>query len=340
MQEKARKIFHIYICIFFCLCFWTEWHLVGSKLPILEISEVYNWMELVFTMLPLLFFVYAFAAVCSGLKESRSAMFALRISSIYVLLHYLRQMLLTGIHNVTLIVIGVLVIFVCKLFFSSGLRALFPKESRKLGVLGWIGILLYSLPFILLITVGVQYIDARRFSKAVDVESLNMTGNEVSDGLMLFRPMESWQLDSTSTRDYPYTSYHYTDDEDKVRVISSIAEYGTERKEHIWFINDESEISPKYYVSQIDNYSEKLDKKVIYIDTYLYTINYQDVRWTYATVYYENCEKSLSLSVLDYAERDFSREIIRDFLLDAEFDLRPRLAEEQGIDDIIDSNDY
>lgn len=93
MQEKARKIFHIYICIFFCLCFWTEWHLIGSKLPILEISEVYNWMELVFTMLPLLFFVYAFAAVCSGLKESRSAMFALRISSIYVLLHYLRQML-------------------------------------------------------------------------------------------------------------------------------------------------------------------------------------------------------------------------------------------------------
>jgi hypothetical protein len=131
-------------------------------------------MELVFMMLPLLFFVYAFAAVCSGLKESRSAMFALRISSIYVLLHYLRQMLLTGIHNVTLIVIGVLVIFVYKLFFSSGLRVLFPKESRRLDALGWIGILLYSLPLILLITVGIQYIDARRFSKPVDVGSLNL----------------------------------------------------------------------------------------------------------------------------------------------------------------------
>jgi hypothetical protein len=217
---------------------------------------------------------------------------------------------------------------VYKLFFSSGLRALFPKESRKLGVLGWIGILLYSLPFILLITVGVQYIDARRFSKAVDVESLNLTGNEVSDGLMLFRPMESWQLDSTSTREYPYTAYHYTDDEDKVRVISSIAEYGTERNEHIWFINDESELSHEYYVSQIDNYSERFDKKVVYIDTYLYTIDYQDIKWTYATVYYENCEKSLSVSILDYGERDYSREAIKDFLLDAEFDLRPRLAEE------------
>ena len=328
MQEKARNIFHIYICIFFCLCFWTEWHLIGSKLPILEISDVYNWKDVAFMMLPLLYFAYAFAAVGAGLKESRSALFALRISAIYVLLHYLRQMLLTGIYTLTLFVIGLLVVFVCKLFFSTGLRVLFPKESRRLGALGWIGILLYSLPLILLITVGIQYIDARRFSKPVDVGSLNMTGNEVSDGLMLFRPMESWQLDSTSTREYPYTSYHYTDDEDKVRVISSIAEYGTERNEHIWFINDESELSHEYYVSQIDNYSERFDKKVVYIDTYLYTIDYQDIKWTYATVYYENCEKSLSVSILDYGERDYSREAIKYFLLDAEFDLRPRLAEE------------
>lgn len=329
MQEKVRNTFQIYICIFFCLCFWTEWHLIGSKLAILEISDVYNWKDLAFTMLPLLFFLYAFAAVCAGLKESRSALFALRISAIYTLLHFIRQMLLTGtIYKLHLIVIGALLIFVCKLFFSSAVRTLFPKGTRKLGALGWIGVLIYSLPLILFITVGVESIDAKRFSKGVDVESLNMTGNEVSDGLMLFRPMESWQLDSTSTREYPYTSYHYTDDEDKVRVISSIAEYGTERNEHIWFINDESELSHEYYVSQIDNYSERFDKKVVYIDTYLYTIDYQDIKWTYATVYYENCEKSLSVSILDYGERDYSREAIKDFLLDAEFDLRPRLAEE------------
>lgn len=329
MQDKARNIFHIYIGIFFCLCFWTEWHLIGSKLAILEIADVYDWKDLVFTMLPLLFFGYAFAAVCAGLKESRSAIFALRISAIYVLLHYLRQILFVGaIYKLHLILLGALAIFVCKLFFSTGLRALFPKESRKLGLLGWIGILLYSLPLILLITVGIQSIDAKRFSKSVDVERLKIAENEVTDGLMLFLPMDSWQLDSTSTREYTYMSYHYTDGEDKVRVISSIAEYGAERKDHIWFINDESEISPKYYVNQFDSYSERLDKKIIYIDTYLYTMNYQDVRWTYATVYYENCEKSLSLSVLDYGTRDYSREIIRDFLLDAEFDLRPRLTEE------------
>lgn len=329
MQEKARKIFHIYICIFFCLCFWTEWHLIGSKLAILEISDVYNWKDLAFTMLPLLFFLYAFAAVCAGLKESRSALFALRISAIYTLLHFIRQMLLTGtIYKLHLIVIGALLIFVCKLFFSSAVRTLFPKGTRKLGALGWIGVLIYSLPLILFITVGVESIDAKRFSKSVDVERLKIAENEVTDGLMLFRPMDSWQLDSTSTREYTYMSYHYTDGEDKVRVISSIAEYGAERKDHIWFINDESEISPKYYVNQLDSYSERLDKKIIYIDTYLYTMNYQDVRWTYATVYYENCEKSLSLSVLDYGTRDYSREIIRDFLLDAEFDLRPRLTEE------------
>lgn len=329
MQEEARNTFHIYICIFFCLCFWTEWHLIGSKLAILEISDVYDWKDIAFSMLPLLYFGYAFAAICAGLKESRSAMFALRISAIYVLLHYLRQMLFTGtVYRLNLIVIGALAIFVCELFFSKESRTLFPKESRTLGALGWIGILIYSLPLILLLTVGVQSIDAKSFSKGVDVKCLNMNENEVSDGLMLYRPMDSWQLDSTSTREYPYTCYHYTDDEDRVRVISSIAEYGTERNEHIWFINDESEISPEYYVSQIDSYSERLDKKVIYIDTYLYTIDYDDVRWTYATVYYENCEKSLSMSVLDYGAQDYSREIIRDFLLDAEFDLRPRLAEE------------
>lgn len=329
MQDKARNTFHIYIGIFFCLCFWTEWHLIGSKIAILEIADVYDWKDLVFTMLPLLFFGYAFAAVCAGLKESRSAIFALRISAIYVLLHYLRQMLFAGaIYKLHVIVVVALAIFVCRLFFSAGLRTLFPKESRNIGALGWIGILLYSLPLILLFTVGIQSIDAKRFSKSVDVERLKIAEDEVTDGLMLFRPMDSWQLDSTSTREYTYMSYHYTDGEDKVRVISSIAEYGAERKDHIWFINDESEISPKYYVSQLDSYSERRDKKIIYIDTYLYTINYQDVRWTYATVYYENCEKSLALSVLDYGMRDYSREIIRDFLLDAEFDLRPRLTEE------------
>lgn len=329
MQEKARNTFHIYICIFFCLCFWTEWHLIGSNCAILEILDVYNWKTIAFKILPLLFFGYAFAAVCAGLKESRSALFALRISSIYVLLYYLSQLFLTGtVCKLYLIATSALALFVCKLFFSSGLLALFPKESRKLGALGWIGVLLYSLPLILYIIVDMQSIDAKLFSKGVNVEGLNMSDNEVSDGLMLFRPIGSWQLDSTSTREYPYTSYHYTVGEDKVRVISCIAEYGTERNEHIRFINDESEISSKYYVDQIDSYFEKIDKKVLYIDTYLYTIDYQDIRWTYATVYYENCEKSLSISVLDYGMRDYNREIIRDFLLDAEFDLRPRLFEE------------
>ena len=329
--ESTRNTFQIFLAIFFCLCFWGLWHLIESKLDILEIADVYPWEDLVLTMCPLLFFIYALVAVCNALKDSSSSLFPLRISAVYMFLHFTRHALLSGsIYKLYLIVLLFLLIFLYKLFSKNTAGRLFPKSSRTIGVLGSIGIVFYSIPLVLMSIALPDMISARSFSKKLPVESLCLKEGEVSDGLMLFYPEQGWQLDSTSTREYPYTYYHYTDtvSGDEVGVISSIAEYGTLRNEHIWFINDEAVIDPKYYVGEIGNFAETIGQRVIYIDSYLYQINYEDVRWTYGTVYYENCEKSLSVSIIDRGEKDYDTERIKSFLLSTEFDLRSRLVEE------------
>ena len=329
--ESTRNTFQIFLAIFFCLCFWGFWHLIESKIDILEIADVYPWEDLVLTMSPLLFFTYALAAVCNALKESSSSLFALRISAVYMFLHFTRQVLLSGsIYKLHLIVLLFLLIFLYKLFSKNTAGRLFPKNSRTIGVMGSIGIVFYSIPLVLMAIALPDMISPKSFSKKVLIENLYLKEGEVSDGLMLFYPENGWQLDSTSTREYPYTYYHYTDtiSGDEVGVISSIAEYGTLRNEHIWFIHDEAVIDPQYYVSEIGNFTETIGQRVIYIDSYLYRIDYEDVRWTYGTVYYENCEKSLSVSIIDKGEKDYDTERIKSFLLSAEFDLRSRLTKE------------
>ena len=328
---NIKSKFQVYIAIFFCLCFWGFWHLIESKLDILEIADVYPWEDLVLTMSPLLFFIYALVAVCNALKDSSSSLFALRISAVYMFLHFARQALLSGsIYKLHLIVLLFLLIFIYKLFSKNTAGRLFPKQIRTIGVIGTIGMVLYSIPLVLMAIVLPGMISAKSFSKQVSVEKMYLKDGEVSDGLMLFYPEQGWQLDSTSTREYPYTYYHYTDSVsgDEVGVISSIAEYGTLRNEHIWFINDEAVIDSQYYVGEIGNFTETIGQRVIYIDSYLYQINYEDVRWTYGTVYYENCEKSLSVSIIDRGDKDYDTERIKSFLISAEFDLRSRLTKE------------
>ena len=298
--ESKRETFEIFLTIFFCLCFWGMWHLLESKIDLLEIADVYPWTDIVLTMSPLLFFGYALASVCNALKDSSSTLFPLRISAIYMLLHFARQTLMSGaIHTLHLIILLFLLIFIYKLFSKKSGGLLYPKSCRTIGMFGVVGILIYSIPVILATFVLPDMISAKAFSKKVPVENLVIEDGAVCDGLMLFRPHDNWQLDSIRTREYPYTYYSYTDtvSQDQIGVISSIAEYGTLRNEHIWFINDEAVIDSQYYVGELDNCTETVGQRVLYIDSYLYKIGYEDVRWTYGTVYYENCEKSLSVSI-------------------------------------------
>lgn len=329
-KYHENRVFTGILAAFFSLCFWVLWHMIGDKFAVLEIMEVYGWKDVALTMLPVLYFLYALLSVVMVLSCSRTSIFALKISAIYVILHFLHRVVIApGALKISLSILAFLVIFLILLSGKVG-YGIIPKEKRKVGGFGLFGIALYAVPILLLASEMPSYVRAYRINDPIGTEQLLLDDGSISDGYVVFRPLVEWQLDSTLTKDYRYMRYHFSDTltNDRIDVISSIAECGSERSSHIWFINEEAPLSPIYFVGQVGNIHEKIDSRILHGDSYLYSKDYEEVRWTYATMYYEHCEKSISVSILDYGEKNYDLEDVRSFLMAAEFDLRPRLTEE------------
>ena len=329
-QYHENRVFTGVLAVFFSLCFWLLWHIIADKFAIIEIIEVYGWKDVLLTMLPVLFFLYALISVIMALRGSPTSIFALKISCIYVIFHFLHRVVLSpGSIKISSAMLGFLIIFLIFLFGKVG-RGIIPKEKRKVGGFGLIGIALYAVPLLLVVSEMPSYIRAHQINAPIGAERLVLDEDFITDGYVAFRPLDEWQLDSTSTKDYRYMRYYFSDalTNDRIDVISSVAEDGFERISHIWCINDEAPLPPKYFVGQIDNIQENIDNRILHGDSYLYSKDYEEVRWTYATMYYEYCDKSISVSILDYGEKNYDLADVRSFLMATEFDLRSRLAEE------------
>jgi hypothetical protein len=175
------------------------------------------------------------------------------------------------------------------------------------------------------------YYQLKQISKPISVESLNLDGNMLCDGYVAFAPKQSWQLDSISTpREYRYTCYDFTDKEtnDRIRVISSLSEDFSERRDQMWFIHEEAPFDSDYFIKQLENCQYSSDNVTLFVDSYLYQINYEEIRWIYGTIYYQHTGKEISVSILDYNDKSYTAANVKDFLQSVIIDLRPMLVKD------------
>lgn len=325
--NTVPRLFNVFLAIYFILCFWLAWHHMGELLLVIDSIELYSSEGILLSVLPLLVYAYSFAAICGSLKRSPTCIFSLKLSLLFFCFYVLKLVIYSSLGVFLLIFLFAFTI----LLFSKWSNKIICKSERKIGIIGWCGILMLISPTIYIAGEFNTYYQLKQISKPISVESLNLDSDMICDGYVAFVPMTSWQLDSiTSPREYRYTCYNFSDNEtnDKIAVISSLSEDFSDRRDQMWFIHEEAPFDSDYFIKQLENCQYSSDNVALFVDSYLYQINYEEIRWIYGTIYYQHTGKEISVSILDYNDKSYTAANVKDFLQSVIIDLRPMLVKD------------
>lgn len=199
-NNKPGKVFTLLLFLFF-------YSITISWLAIL--SQGYTWgmdsltnslvphSKIIYSVFILLFILYAYRTIIGAMKLAPWSVHALRISAIIFFLLLLQSPLRnqSAPNAVWAFCIQILLIVLLPYtFLSRGLKSRIP--SRRLGRMGWMGLLLLAAAFMPLIWHMINQAMIMRRSMPVSVEELQLKDGELSDGLAVFRLNKGWEIDS------------------------------------------------------------------------------------------------------------------------------------------------
>lgn len=144
---------------------------------------------------------YSFYAVIKTLRGDKDCMTSLKWSLVLVFIYTLMDPTRAQIPTYDLLTYCVVfflrpifyLIFYLYLCFAKGIKLRFPKSERKFGPSGWVWVGLMAAFVGVGIYGGWQQYQISKYCKRVDVESLNLSPGNVSDGFVLFTSDRKWQ---------------------------------------------------------------------------------------------------------------------------------------------------
>lgn len=339
LQQEERSLsttYAILLCIFFCYLFRIS---IGglsqlSKFIIPDILQSES--PLFYAMFYLdwvLWIVFGYWAIILALKGSKSAIPCLKLCLPFLFV----ALLINGMTRISSLHFGslwlpLLIIFFPLIFFiylctSRTIREDYPKETRRLGIAGAIGVLLYVFLGVLLSWMLVSSIQKSINGKKVEPSRVALFENEMTDGRVIFKPKETWQLDSIVT---PLTiedvyCFHDTLDLSIVRVSCTTEEYEPSRHFYIYSITENQPFDTRNYLDEVGHRQLETDEAVYFIDQYEYLVDSTRYYWTYASRLGRTVEKGVRLSVVDRDSLKMTIDEAIDFLNNTTFDLGNRL---------------
>lgn len=338
-QEESRSLNTTYkfmLCVFFCYLFRISIggvsqirkaiipEILQSDTPILSSLFYLDWA---------LWILFGFWAIILALKGSKSAIPCLKLCLSF---HFV-ALLLNGVTRISSFSFGVLwlpflilafpLIFFIYLCASDTIKREYPKNERRLGFPGTIGILLYVLLGLLLAQAIGASIKKGINGKKVDPNRIELHDNEMTDGRAIFIPKETWQLDSTTTPLSIEEVFWFRDTVSKSIALVSCTteEYEPSRHFYIYSITEHQPFDPLLFKGEVGHEQYETDDAVVFIDQYQYQMDSTLYYWTYASRLGKKVEKGVRLSIV---ERDSLRTTIADaveFLNNTTFDVRSRL---------------
>lgn len=320
--QKPNTTYAVMLCIYFCYLF---------RLSIGAVSQFFNWTipEIKLSDSPVfnslyyldyfLWFIFGFWSIILALKGSKHAIPCLKLCLPF---HFI-ALLLTSLTKVsfinlsatwfTLLIVLFPLIFFIYLCKSKEIKEDYPKIDRRLGVPGFIGVVLYVLLALLTIQLMIAEVSIKLNSKKIDLSKIQLFEGELTDGRAIFKPKETWIMDSTaelnSVQDAFY--FHDTASSSSICVVCATEEYTPPSRQ--FYIYSISENQPyeirKFYKSDISFKAIEIDEYIIYVDQYYYQVDTTFYYWTYASKLGKKLDKGIRLSVL---EKDSLRTSISD----------------------------
>ena len=199
-NNKPGKIFTLLLFLYFYsitiswLAILSQGHTWG--MDSLTSSTIPH-SKIIYSVFILLFILYVYRTIIGAMKLAPWAVHALRISAIVFSLLLLQSPLRSQSEPNAVWAFGILILLLILLlytFLSRSLKSRIP--SRRLGGMGWMGLLLLVAAFLPLIWHMINQTMIIRRSIPVSVEELQLKDGELSDGLSVFRLNKGWEIDS------------------------------------------------------------------------------------------------------------------------------------------------
>lgn len=336
-HEESRSLnttYMVMLCVFFCYLF---------RISIGGVSQIYKAIipEILQSDTPTLFsllyldwalwILFGFLAIILALKGSKSAIPCLKLC----LPFHFAALLLNGVTRISslsalwlpILIMAFPLIFFIYLCASEVIKREYPKNERRLGFPGTIGILLYVLLGLLLAQAIGASAKKGINGKKIDPSRIELKDNEMTDGRAIFIPKKTWQLDSTTTPLSIEDVFWFRDTVSKSIALVSCTteEYEPSRHFYIYSITEHQPFDFSLFRCDIGHEQYETDDAVVFIDQYQYRKDSTLYYWTYASRLGKKVEKGVRLSIV---ERDSLRTTISDavdFLNNTSFDVRSRL---------------
>lgn len=178
-------------------------------------------------LVDLLAYGYCIVSIYKALQGKPYSVAMLKFSSIYILI----QLIFTALNNTVSIIpllpfIFVPIIVICGIFIvylyrSKKLRNFIPLETRTFGIYGCLGLAIYIMSVTCAMYFGLRPIIKRYKSLPVEVKEVSLQKGELTDGLIVFKPLPNWVTDTITSSFKDGYAYYYNDEEDNEIMVSS-----------------------------------------------------------------------------------------------------------------------
>lgn len=334
--RSLNTTFKVMLCIFFWYLFRISIGGISqirkSIIPDILQSDSPIFFS-IFYIVWVLWIVLGFVAIILALKGARSAITCLKLCLPF---HFI-SLFINGMTRISDFSFGSLLLPILFLFFpliffiylcsSKEIKQEYPREERNLGFPGILGVILYSILGLLLIQMIVSSVKKGYEGKKVALDRIELHEDELTDGRVIFKPGETWQLDSIVT---PLSiedafCFHDTLDNAIIRVSCTTEEYEPSRHYYIYSITENQPFDTRQYKNEIGHKQFETDDAVFFIDQYKYQVDSVDYYWTYASRLGKKVEKGIRLSVVNKDSLRTSIEEAIEFLRNTDFSVRDRL---------------
>lgn len=274
-------------------------------------------------------YLYAFFGIYKTLQHQKFGIVILKFSVLYVTLQLLSKISaytsLTPVFSYLCIplAIGGIVFFIY-IYKSKKLKEYIPLKERTFGTFGVVGIIIY-------LSVAVFYsyhfgceIVKRENSKPVSITRPSLPGNYYTDGIISFKPLSSWKLDSIHRYSQKEFGVSFKADSTKsIFIITEICKC-TSRLDFCQLVSASSDSALPYgsRIKETGYGEEKLGHGILYYGSYLVDTNQEEIHWTLAVLAEHNSYKAACIMVSDSIEDAKTISEIKTFAQHVNFNLK------------------
>ena len=272
---------------------------------------------------------YAFASIYNALKAKLFSIAMLKLSVVYILLQSIVRFidnfnLVFQMPKLTLGWLLFLVIFLVYLFISKHLEEYIPKEKRKFGIAGFIGIFIYLFVFGTIVNRGWDTISKTIASRPVDNNSVILNENEICDKIAAYQPLNDWKNDTIyGNNDDGYGYLFHSEKCNKIFICSMCGEVHKRLDYYqMMYLIREKAMPDTVKLYEVTFRDSVINGNRFYLNSYSFTDDTVKVFWTFAALKDVESYKITTLSCFELDSLKESVQMATDFMKTVRFDLK------------------